>query len=356
MRTAAAVLLAKGQDMVIDDIELPDPGPTQVMIKQYASGVCHSQLHELNRPSPATPLVLGHESTGVVTAKGAGVTHVKEGDNVMITWVQRSARAGMPQPAVAKVTHGGTAINHGAPTFTGVFTWAESTVVDEQFVVPLEAGVATDVTSIVGCAVMTGCGAAMNAAEVRPGDSVAVIGAGGVGLSIIQGAAILGAHPIIVVDVSDDKLAFAKQFGGTAGVNASEGDPVEKVRELTGGLGVDHAFDAIGLGVTTEQALMMARARVPGDRQGGTAVLVGVPHGAPAALQMGAIFGGKVYRGAPGGSSRPDHDFPTFIRWFKEGRLPLDLMVTRRYRLDQINEACRALAAGEVAGRAIIEF
>lgn len=356
MKTAAAILLEKGQDMVIDDIEIPDPGPTQVIIKQFASGVCHSQLHELNRPSPATPLVLGHESTGVVTAKGAGVTHVKEGDNVMVTWVQRSARPGLPQPAVARVTHGATPINLGAPTFTGVFTWAESTIADEQFIVPLEAGVATDVTSIVGCAVMTGCGAAMNAAEVRPGDSVAVIGAGGVGLSIIQGAANLGTHPIIVVDLSDDKLAFATQFGATTGVNAANGDAVEKVRELTGGLGVDFAFDAIGLGITAEQALMMARARVPGERQGGTAVMVGVPHGEPAKLPMGMIFGGKVYRGAPGGSSRPDHDFPTFIRWFKEGRLPLDLMVTRRYRLDEINEACRALAAGEVAGRAIIEF
>ena len=355
MKSAAAILLQKGSPMVIDDLDLPDPGPTQVLIKQFATGVCHSQLHELNRPGPATPLVLGHEATGVVVAKGTAVHHVKEGDPVMVTWVQRGAAPNLPRPSIAAVTYQGAPINYGAPVFTGVFTWAETVIVDEQFVVPLDAGVATDCTSIVGCAVMTGCGAVLNAAQVRPGNSVAVIGVGGVGLSIVAAAANMGAYPLIAVDLTDDKLAFAKRFGATHGVNAANEDAVDGIRRLSNG-GVDFAFDAIGVGKTMEQVLLAARPRVPGDREAGTAVLVGVPHGEPPNLAMNLIFGGKVFRGAPGGSSRPDRDFPIFIRWFKEGRLPIDQMVTARYRLEQINEACDALAHGQIAGRAIVEF
>jgi Zn-dependent alcohol dehydrogenase len=190
---------------------------------------------------------------------------------------------------------------------------------------------------------------------VRAGNSVAVFGAGGVGHTIKQAAANVGAYSVIAVDLTEEKLAFAKQFGATHGVNAAEGDPVERIRELTGG-GVDFAFDAIGVAKTMEQILLAARPGVIGLRDGGTAVLVGVPHGPPPSIEARMLFGGKVYRGAPGGSSRPDRDFPMYVRWFKEGKLPLDLLVTRRYPLDQINEACAALERGEIAGRAIVEF
>jgi Zn-dependent alcohol dehydrogenase len=218
----------------------------------------------------------------------------------------------------------GEPVNYGAPTFTGVFTWAEDTIADQQFVVPLDADVATDATSIIGCAVMTGCGAVVNAAMVRAGESVAVIGAGGVGLCIIQAAANVGAYPIIAVDLTDEKTEFAKQFGATHGINAGQGDPIERLRELTGG-GVDYAFDAIGARITIEQSLLAARPRRPGDREGGTAVVVGVPHGDPPTPAMNMIFGGKVYRGAPGGSSRPDRDFP----WLSSRRLCVGLTTAR---------------------------
>lgn len=359
MKTPAAIFVEAGKPLVVDDIDLPDPGPTQVLVRQFATGVCHSQLHELHRPNPSVPIVLGHESTGVVVAAGKEVPHVKEGDNVMVTWVPRNATRHTPRPTPANVAYKGTTVNFGAPTYTGTFTWSRDTVADQQMVVPLENGVATDVTSIIGCAVMTGAGAALNAAQVRPGDSVVVIGAGGVGLCVIQACANLDADPIIVVDLTDEKLEFAKKFGGTIGINAREVDPVAKVRELMGGeptSGVDFAFDAIGIGRTMEQILHMARARRPGERDGGVAVLVGVPHGEMPTLPMHMLFGGKVYRGAPGGCSTPDRDFPLLVRWFKQGKLPLELMVTRRYKLEQINEACDALARGEIAGRAIVEF
>jgi Zn-dependent alcohol dehydrogenase len=359
MKTAAAILTQAGQPMVIDDIDLPDPGPTHVVIKQFATGVCHSQLHELANPDPPLPLVLGHESTGVVASKGKDVTHVKEGDNVMVTWVQRGGNPDAALPTPANVTYKGQPIQLGRPTFVGTFTWSRDTIADQQMVVKLDPEVATDVTSIIGCAVMTGAGAALNAARVRPGDSCVIIGVGGVGLSVVQACANLSAYPIIVVDLFDDKLEFAKKFGATHGINASQDDPVARVREMMGGQptsGVDYAFDAIGSGRTMEQILHMARGRRPGEREGGTAVLVGVPHGQMPTLPMHMLFGGKVYRGAPGGCSTPDRDFPLLVRWFKEGKFPLDLMVTKRYKLEDINEACAALQRGEIAGRAIVEF
>ena len=359
MQTPAAIYVESGKPMVIDDLALPDPGPTQVLVRHFATGVCHSQLHELNRPNPALPLVLGHESTGVVTAAGNAVTHVREGDHVMVTWVQRNATRYTPPPTPANVTYRGQPVNFGAPALTGTFTWSREAVIDQQLVVPLARDVATDVTSIIGCAVMTGAGAALNAARVRPGNSVAIIGAGGVGLSVVQACANLSAYPVIVVDLTDEKLEFAKKFGATIGINARNEDPVARVRELMGGeatSGVDFAFDAIGIGRTMEQILHMARARRAGERDGGVAVLVGVPHGEMPTLPMHMLFTGKVYRGAPGGCSTPDQDFPLLVRWFKEGKMPLDAMVTRRYRLEQINEACEALARGEIAGRAIVTF
>ncbi|HYR17369.1 MAG TPA: zinc-binding dehydrogenase [Mycobacterium sp.] len=359
MKTPAAIFVEAGKPLVIDDIDLPDPGPTQVAVRHFATGVCHSQLHELHRPDPNLPSVLGHESTGVVNAVGRDVSHVREGDHVMVTWVQRNATRATSRPTPANVTFKGQQVHFGAPAFTGTFTWSRDTVVDQQMVVPLDKDVATDVTSIIGCAVMTGAGAALNAAQVRPGNSVVIIGAGGVGLSVVQACANLSANPIIVVDLSEEKLEFARKFGATIGVNARTEDPVARVRELMGGeltSGVDFAFDAIGIGQTMEQILHMARARQPGERDGGVAVLVGVPHGQMPTLPMHMLFGGKIYRGAPGGCSTPDRDFPLLVRWFKEGKMPLEDMVTRRYKLEQINEACDALARGEIAGRAIVTF
>src|SRR5918912_2454817 len=227
MKTPAAVYVEAGKPMVVDDIDLPDPGPTQVAVRHFA--------------------------TGVVTRVGRQVSHVKEGDHVMVTWVPRNATRTTPLPVPANVTYNGQQVNYGAPAWTGTFTWSRDTVADEQMVVPLENDVATDVTSIIGCAVMTGAGAALNAAQVRPGNSVAIIGAGGVGLSVIQACANLSADPIIVIDLTDEKLDFARKFGGTIGINARNEDPVARVREIMGGeptSGVDFAFDAIGIGVT----------------------------------------------------------------------------------------------------------
>jgi Zn-dependent alcohol dehydrogenase len=356
MKVKAAVNVDVGGTLLIDDLEIGDPGPTHVIVKQFATGVCHSQLHQIHNPALPRPLVLGHESTGVVVAKGREVTHVDEGDRVMLTWVQRDRFENTPEPTSWRASFRGQQVRHGDRLPTGVFTWAEVTIADQQYVVKLtDAEAPTDVTAIVGCAVMTGCGAVVHSAHVRPGQSVAVIGAGGVGLCVLQAAYNMGAHPVIVVDLTDEKLAFAKTFGASMGINAAREDPVGRILEITNG-GADVVFDAIGLGTTTEQMLAATRPGVNGLKDGGMAVLVGVPHGPAPTINPRDLFVGKIFRGAPGGSCRPDRDLPMFIRWFRDGRLPLDRLVTRRYTLDQINEACRALAHGEIAGRAIVEL
>jgi len=356
MKVKAALSLEVGKPLVIDQLEIGDPGPTHVIVKQFATGICHSQLHQIHNATLPRPLVLGHESTGVVTGKGRDVTHVKEGDRVMLTWVQRDRFASTPDPTPWPATFQGKQVRHGDRSPTGVFTWAETIIADQQYVVKLgDADIATDVTSIVGCAVMTGCGAVVNSARVRPGNSVAVIGAGGIGLCVIQAAYNMGAYPIVVVELTDEKIAFARKFGATVGINASREDAVARILEVTQG-GADFVFDAIGLGKTTEQMLAATRPGVNGLTDGGTAVLVGVPHGGAPTINPRDMFTGKIFRGAPAGSCRPDRDLPMFVRWFSEGRLPLDQLVTRRYTLDQINDACSDLAQGRIAGRGIVTF
>ncbi len=332
------------------EVRLPDPGPYQVVVKQMASGVCHSQLHQMHRPR-TSPTVLGHESTGVVLAKGSSVKHVKEGDRVMVTWVARDRERLDHEIVSAEIELPGGEIARSQ----NVFTWADHTIADEQFIVKMPNDVPMDVTAIIGCAVMTGAGAVYHTAAVKEKQSVVIFGVGGVGLSAIAAAAVIGADPVIAVDLSDDKLEFAKKFGATIGVNASEGDPVAKIRELTGG-GADFAFDCIGVKQTMEQIMPAVRSGVVGGASGGTAVLVGVPMTTAELDMRDMLIGEKTYKGSIGGSCKPDRDFPMFLRWFKEGQLDLNALVTTRYKLDQINEATTALQAGQISGRSILEL
>ena len=345
----------------IEDITLPDPGPTQVVVKQYASGICHSQLHQMHRPR-ANPVVLGHESTGVVLKVGSAVTHVREGDTVMVTWVPRDAGAASRRPVRAELK-----VSDGTAISENVFTWADHTIADEQYVVKVAANIKRDVTSIIGCAVMTGAGAVINTAKVKPGESVAIFGVGGVGLSAVVGAKMAGANPIIAVDLSDEKLAFAKRFGATHGINAGREDPIAAIHALTGTngkftilgssvSGVDYAFDCIGIKKTMEQILPACRSGHFGVCSGGTAVLVGVPSTTVELNAMDMLLNEKHYIGSIGGSCAPDRDFPTFLDWFEKGTLDLNAMVTERFKLDDINAACHALESGKISGRAIMEF
>lgn len=349
MKSHVALQVRHGEPLVIDEIELPAPGPDQVLVRHLATGICHSQLHQMHNPSTPRPALLGHEATGIIEAKGANVTHVKEGDRVVVTWVPRAPQPGVrPPPCVLPY-------RDGEARAQSVYTWGEHCLVHEQYVLPLDADLPDDVSAPIGCAVLTGVGAAQNTANVQAGQSVAVFGAGGVGLCVIAGAAARRAHPIIAVDLSEEKLEFAKKFGATHGINARVVDPVQQIVEMTGG-GVDYAFDAIGHASTIQQILAVARPGQLGYSTGGTAVLVGVPQqNVELDLRM-LLTSEKKFIGSIGGSTRPQRDFPHYYRMYREGELDLKALVTRRYPFAQINDAVSALERGEVLGRCIVVF
>lgn len=368
MPTPARVVFLPQEDapLAVEHVELPDPGPLQVVVRQFSSGICHSQLHQMHNPRPSDQ-VLGHEATGEVIKVGSEVTNVAVGDIVFVTWVPRdpSVAARPVEEIVVERPNGRQA------TTRNVFTWADHTIADEKYIVKVPQDTRRDVTSIIGCAVLTGSGAVYNTAAVREGDSVAIFGVGGVGLSAVVAAAVVKADPIIAVDLDDEKLEFAKRFGATHGVNAGGSDAIEQVKALTAGAeglttsfgepvsGVDFAFDCIGREVTMGQILRAVRPGVLGEASGGTAVLVGVPQ---SGLQFseedmrGLLINEKRYIGSIGGSCRPDRDFPMFLAWSEDGDLDLDAMVTERFKISQINEATAALEQGEIFGRAILEF
>ena len=364
MNTVArvAVLPQEKGPLAIVEMNLTDPGPFEVVIKQFASGVCHSQLHQIHNKRNS-PLLLGHESTGVVLAKGKEVGYVDEGDHVMVTWVPRNKimTERLPKFSSLKLPNGDQA------RAENVFTWADHTIVDEQYVVRVPKNTATDVTAIIGCAVITGAGAVIHTAGVKKGESVAIFGVGGVGLSAVAAAKVVGADPIIAVDLSEEKLAFARKFGATTTINASQEDPVKAIKALTQRTGVydfwqrpvcgaDYVFDCIGLKVTMSQILTATRSGSFGVSSGGTAVLVGVPQTNAELTAWDILCNEKKYIGSFAGSCIPEKDFPLFLEWYKNGQLDLDALVTQRFKLDQINEAVSALEQGRVQGRAILEF
>ena len=357
----AAIYVEPNKPLVVDEVVFPDPGADQVSVKLFASGVCHSQLHTMKRPARPghrLPELLGHESTGVVIAKGRDVRHVKEGDHVITTWVDRD-NATTDQPLVMHALNDRAQYAghwRGKEVMHSAATWAEFALAQERVVLPLPNDLATDVTSIIGCAVMTGAGAIINTLRVRSGESLAVFGAGGIGLCAISAAAVVDAHPIIAVDVDDRKLAFARRFGATHVINSKNGDAVQEIKVLTHG-GVDFAVDAVGLPQTQEQILRAVRPGYSGKDKGGTALLIGItPPNAKAILDTSLFAGSRSFTRTSGGDCKPDRDFPIFIRWYREGKLKLDELITHRYKLEQINEAVDDLEHGRILGRGILTF
>ena len=353
LKTRAAVMTGPNEPMAIDEMEVPYPGPHQVIVKQTATGVCLSQVHELQQvPKDECPHQLGHEGVGVVTHVGRDVTHLKEGDHAITTWVPRAGYPG--RDFIEGLSPIGVKFR-GELVVGPVGTFAEDCLVSDQLAVRVPAEQATPESSIVGCAVLTGAGAVFHTAKVRAQDSVVVIGAGGVGLSAIKMALLMQAYPVIAVDIADDKLDFARDWGATHTINSKEVDPVKAVWEITGN-GADFAFDAVGTVPTHEAILPMVRGGGPGaDNVGGMAVLIGWPQ--PEFKLDARHFVGhqRQYRGSHG-SAIPDRDFPMYLRLSAEGKFPLDKLVTRSYPLEQANEAMDDLAHGRIAGRALLTF
>ncbi len=349
MKSRAAIHVEYKKKLIIDEIHIPSPNEDQVIVKLFSSGVCHSQLHQMHNIETQTPTLLGHEGFGIVTHVGKSITHLKEGDAAIVTWVPREPINGRWFPPPGGATWNGQRLG-GATA-----TWSEDVIVWGGYVVKVRDDAPRDVTSIVGCAVLTGAGAVMHTAKVRPEESVAVFGVGGVGISAIQMASILGAYPIIAVDLDDSKLDFAKQFGASHTVNAKKDNPVEKIIEITNG-GADYCFDAIGLKITNEQILPATRGGGSGaDNIGGMAVLIGMP-GKEMTVDPGHfMYHQRQYRGSLG-ATYPEKDFNMYLRLNQEGKFPLSKLVTKRYKLDEINIACDDLGNGKIYGRAILEY
>lgn len=356
----AAVLYAPNQPLVIEDIEIEEPQANEVLIKTSVTGVCHSDLHFMEgKWMYPMPVVLGHESAGVVEKVGAGVTNVKPGDRVVVAFVQSCGECDRCTTGRPNLCSNSQSLNrigriklNGQPMvqFAGMSAFAEQQLVSSKACVKVPEGVTMEAAALVGCSVMTGVGAVTNTVKLQVGQTVAVIGCGGVGLNIIQGAKLAGASRIIAVDMLESKLAAAKEFGATDVVDASSGDAVQQVMNLTGG-GVDYAFEAIGLMKTAQQAFAMAR-------RGGQAVIVGM---LPLAEELTIPQAGMSFLGEKGivgsyyGSTRQTYDMPWLMELYRQKRLKIDELITRTYKLEQINEAYDALKAGEV-NRSVIVF
>jgi Zn-dependent alcohol dehydrogenase len=351
MKSKAAIQVEPGGPLVIDEIDIPDPGANQVTVRNFASGVCYSQVHQLRSPGLPRPMGLGHEGSGVVTQVGKDVTHVREGDHVISTWVPRTPIRGLP---VSKPT-GATLQGRAIVADGDVYTWSEYMVAFAEKVVPMSPSDPIDISCLIGCAVLTGAGAVLHTAKIGLGQSVAVFGVGGVGLSAIGAATIAGAHPIIAVDLDDRKLQFAREFGATHGINASNTDAVKAIWEINPG-GVDYALDAVGAPETALQILGAVKEGGPrADNQGGMAVLLGIPFSDVSVDSNTILLHQRHYCGSLG-ATEPDTDFPLFLEWMHEDKFPLGKLVTNRYSLEQIDEAVVALEQGQILGRAIIEL
>lgn len=347
--TRAAVLRAQGGPLSIEDVELPPTGPGTVRVAVKATGVCHSDL-SLARGGLAQPVpaVLGHEAAGVVTEIGAGVTRVSPGDRVVLAWSPPCRRCffcerGEPHLCESPAS---VAYPNGVHASLGVGAWAEATVVPETAAVRIADDVPYDVAALVGCAVTTGVGAVLTTAAVPAGATVTVVGCGGVGLSVVQGARVAGASRIVAVDQVEAKRELALAVGAT---DALPGDDERAIRALTGGRGSDFAFEAVGSAATIRLAYRVTR-------RGGTTVVVGagrkddpVGFSALELFHQARSLVGCVY-----GSCDPDRDFPRVLELYRAGRLDLDRLVTRRIGLDDLDAALLRMERGEGARNVVV--
>ncbi|WP_085524251.1 zinc-dependent alcohol dehydrogenase family protein [Tuberibacillus sp. Marseille-P3662] len=374
MQTRAAVLhemgrptpYAESQPLKVETLELDGPERDEVLVQVKAVGLCHSDLSVINgsRPRP-TPMALGHEAAGVITEVGEGVTGLKPGDHVVCSFVPSCGHCLPCQEGRPALCETGAAVNnegvllsgerrlhsdHGPVNHhLGVSGFAEYAVVSRNSVIKVDPEVPLNKVAIFGCAVITGVGAVINTARVKPGSSVAVVGLGGIGLNALLGAVLAGARQIIAVDINPDKLEFAKKIGATSTFDSRDPNAVENIRSATGG-GVNYAFETAGVVPAMETAYGITK-------RGGTTVTTGLPDPSHqfSFPQVTLTAEERTVKGSYLGSCVPSRDIPRFIELYKNGRLPVDQLLTDSLPLDQINEGFDRLANGEVS-RLVIEM
>jgi len=366
MKTKAAVCYEYGKPLQIEEVDLDKPKENEVLIKYEATGVCHTDLSVVRGiiKAPPLPAIIGHEAAGVIQEVGINVRSVKPGDHVAVLWVptpcgqcyyclkghphlcidKDKARGGKMLDGTYRLRKGEKTIN--VTMATGTF--CEYNVLSERSVLAIDRDIPFDVASLVGCAVITGMGAVWKA-KVEAGSSVAVIGTGGVGLNIIQGAVLANATTIIAIDILDNKLDIAKEFGATHVINSSKEDPAVKVMEITGGIGADYSFEAIGKSQTVATAFKLIR-------RGGTTVTCGIPS-LDDCLNLPLFefpFNAKTFLGSYYGGGDARVQIPLILNLYKQGRIKLNELITKRYRFEEINTAFADLSSGKNARGVVI--
>ena len=361
MQAKAAVLRGSGTPLEVQTVTVDDPGPGQVRVKLTACGLCHTDLSVMNSVLPRpNPVVLGHEGAGVVESVGDGVTSLEPGDHVVMTTTAFCGRCPMcvegmyAQCEQMPLNMGGNFPYHvdglDLMPFASIGGLCEYTVVAENTAIKIDKDIPLVSASLIGCGVITGVGAAINTAEVRPGTSCAIWGCGGVGLSVLQGCRIAGASTMISIDANPAKLEYAKKLGATHVIDASQENAVEQVMAITGGRGTDYTFEAIGVGACMEQAYMAAR-------RGGTATIVGVGGFEDTfSLSAGLVaIMEKTLKGSFCGKGASVRDFPRLIDWYRQGKLDLDSLVTTTYPIEDVAQAYEDMEAGKNA-RGVVVF
>lgn len=347
--------------MTIEDVALAKPKAREVIVRTAFAGVCHSDIHFADGTYPyPMPMVPGHEAAGIVEAVGEDVTYVKPGDHVVTCLsvfcgccaqcvtghpnLCESEDIKLPAGAARRLYLNGELVHQ----FSNLSSFAEQMLVHENAVVKIDRDIPLDRAALVGCGVLTGVGSVIHAAKIEPGSTVAVIGCGGVGLSVVSGAVLAGAGRIIAIDRLDSKLELARQLGATDVINASNTDPVAEVKEMTKG-GVHYSFEALGLPQTASQAFNMLR-------MGGTATLIGMfKPGQPLQFEGSLFIKDRKVQGSSMGSNQFRVDIPNLLNFYKQGRLQLDHLISSRIELEQINEAYENLKGGAPV-RQIIDF
>ena len=355
----AAIFVGEGRPLAVEDVTPLPPGPKDVTVQVLASGVCHSDLSIVNGYVPLPPpSILGHEGAGVVLEVGSEVTRVQPGDKIIASFIPGCGvcfyclhdRANLCEQmwAFSVVPRATRPDGSVATAMTGLGTFSDVMTIHERSVVKVETDLPAEQLALIGCGVTTGVGAALNTARVEPGSTVAVVGCGGVGTAVIQGARIAGARQIIAIDILAHKLDTARHFGATDVLLSSDGDPVKAIKKLSGG-GVDYAFDAVGNTTLSAQCFYALAPR-------GLAVIVGaIPGGQKLELEPGHFYVEKMITGSIMGSNRFHIDAPHYLELYRQGRLDLDAMISARVSLEETEDALAAMEAGEVT-RSVIMF
>ena len=337
----AGILVEQNAPLVVSDVEVPPLDVGQVLVKVEYSSICGKQVEEISGKrgeDPFLPHLLGHEGAGTVVETGPGVRKVKPGDRVVLHWMKASGIDSAPP----RFMWDGTVVSAGWVT-----TFSEYTVASENRLTAIPTDMEFDVASLLGCAVTTGLGIVFNDGELRPGQSIAVFGVGGVGLNVVQGAALVNAYPIVAVDLHDVKLEWASDFGATHTVNVNRTSPEEVLTELSGGRGFDVVVDVTGNASVRQTAYNLTS-------NTGRTIFAGVPdHRESITIDSFPLHFGRRVTGSHGGDTRPDVDIPRYIQLYKLGKLKLKEQITHRYPLDRINEALDVMREG-AAGRCVI--